>query len=421
MQENNIQSNIRSQVVELYVDDIIPNRFQPREVFDDKALQELAASIKEHGVIQPIIVRKLGDKYEIIAGERRYKATIIAGFTKIPAIIRNLDDKETAKVALLENLQRKDLSPIEEARTYQKILDLDSMTQEELGKTMGKSQAAVANKLRLLQLSDEVQEALLNNQISERHARSLLSVSDKEKQVELLHQIINEKLTVRDLDNRLKNMGYISSNNVNDRNITAGMDVNLDALKSQAEDIKPETLPTNNLNELLQGTKQEVIDPSEIGPKFKFLDDFEKQSNSTTVPNKESKTYSAPNVEPASSIEPPTVVSPTSDNSSVQLVPGLTVETTKSNQNTQLSTDIPGLNSSKIKPNQQWTTPSGNEELPIPQFNQKKEELHYSIRDAINAFRDLTDELVKNGVKIDIEEVDLENTYQINIQIDKKN
>ena len=191
MQENNTQTNIRSQVVELYVDDIIPNRFQPREVFDDKALQELAASIKEHGVIQPIIVRRLGDKYEIIAGERRYKATIIAGFTKIPAIIRNLDDKETAKVALLENLQRKDLSPIEEARTYQKILDLDSMTQEELGKTMGKSQAAVANKLRLLQLSDEVQEALLNNQISERHARSLLSVIDKEKQVELLHRIIN--------------------------------------------------------------------------------------------------------------------------------------------------------------------------------------------------------------------------------------
>ena len=284
MQENNTQTNIRSQVVELYVDDIIPNRFQPREVFDDKALQELAASIKEHGVIQPIIVRRLGDKYEIIAGERRYKATIIAGFTKIPAIIRNLDDKETAKVALLENLQRKDLSPIEEARTYQKILDLDSMTQEELGKTMGKSQAAVANKLRLLQLSDEVQEALLNNQISERHARSLLSVTDKEKQVELLHRIINEKMTVRDLDNELRNMGVLSSNsNAVDRNISAGMDVNLDALKSQAEDIQPEVVQTNNLNELLQGTKQEVIDPNAIGPKFKFLDDFEKTS-STSAP-----------------------------------------------------------------------------------------------------------------------------------------
>ena len=419
MQENNTQTNIRSQVVELYVDDIIPNRFQPREVFDDKALQELAASIKEHGVIQPIIVRRLGDKYEIIAGERRYKATIIAGFTKIPAIIRNLDDKETAKVALLENLQRKDLSPIEEARTYQKILDLDSMTQEELGKTMGKSQAAVANKLRLLQLSDEVQEALLNNQISERHARSLLSVTDKEKQVELLHRIINEKMTVRDLDNELRNMGYLSSNsNVVDRNISAGMDVNLDALKSQAEDIQPEAVQTNNLNELLQGTKQEVIDPNTIGPKFKFLDDFEKPSSGTApVANPASTT---PVVEQPKPIDPPTVVAPTATDTGVQLVPGLVVEPNAQPKPEQLATDIPGLNPSGAKPNQQWTTPSGNEELPIPNFKKKQEELKYTIRDAINAFRDLSDALEKNGVKIDIEEIDLDKSYQINIRLDKQ-
>lgn len=418
MQENNTQTNIRSQVVELYVDDIIPNRFQPREVFDDKALQELAASIKEHGVIQPIIVRRLGDKYEIIAGERRYKATIIAGFTKIPAIIRNLDDKETAKVALLENLQRKDLSPIEEARTYQKILDLDSMTQEELGKTMGKSQAAVANKLRLLQLSDEVQEALLNNQISERHARSLLSVTDKEKQVELLHRIINEKMTVRDLDNELRNMGVLSSNsNAVDRNISAGMDVNLDALKSQAEDIQPEVVQTNNLNELLQGTKQEVIDPNAIGPKFKFLDDFEKTSSMSAPAVNPAP--AAPVVEESQPIVPPTVVAPANTDTGVQLVPGLVVESDKKKPE-QLATDIPGLNPSGVKPNQQWTTPSGNEELPIPNFRKKQEELKYTIRDAINAFRDLTEALEKNGVKIDIEEIDLDNSYQINIRLDKQ-
>ena len=151
------------EVVDLYLDDIIPNRFQPREVFNEQALRELADSIRAHGVIQPIIVRKIGDKYEIIAGERRYKASAMAGLTKIPAIIRNLDDKETSKVALLENLQRKDLTPIEEARTYQKILELDSMTQEELGRTMGKSQAAIANKMPLLSLPVEVQEALLHN------------------------------------------------------------------------------------------------------------------------------------------------------------------------------------------------------------------------------------------------------------------
>lgn len=178
------------EVVDLYLDDIIPNRFQPREVFNEDALMELSNSIKEHGIIQPIIVRKIGDKYEIIAGERRYKASVLAGLTKIPAIIRNLDDKESSKVALLENLQRKDLTPIEEARTYQKILELDSMTQEELGRSMGKSQAAIANKMRLLSLPDEIQEALLQNKISERHARSLLNLDTSEEQIDMLHSII---------------------------------------------------------------------------------------------------------------------------------------------------------------------------------------------------------------------------------------
>lgn len=198
--------NMDTEVVYLYIDDIIPNRFQPREVFDEQALKELSLSIKEHGVIQPIIVRKIGDKYEIIAGERRYKASIMAGLTKIPAIIRNLDDKEAAKVALLENLQRKDLTSIEEARTYKKILDLDQMTQEELGKTMGKSQAAIANKLRLLSLPDEVQEALLNDQISERHARSLLNLHDSAAQVDMLHKIISTRMTVRELDNEIRKL-----------------------------------------------------------------------------------------------------------------------------------------------------------------------------------------------------------------------
>ena len=194
------------EVVELYLDDIIPNRFQPREVFNEEALKELAASIKEHGVIQPIIVRKIGDKYEIIAGERRYKASTMAGMTKIPAIIRNLDDKEASKVALLENLQRKDLTAIEEARTYQKILELDSMTQEELGRTMGKSQAAIANKMRLLSLPDEVQEALLYDKISERHARSLLNLNTSEEQINMLNKIIENRLTVRELDNEIRIM-----------------------------------------------------------------------------------------------------------------------------------------------------------------------------------------------------------------------
>jgi len=192
------------EVVYLYLDDIIPNRFQPREVFDERPLKELAVSIKEHGVIQPIIVRKVNDKYEIIAGERRYKASALAGLTKIPAIIRDLDDKESSKVALLENLQRKNLNAIEEAKTYQKILEIDEMTQEELAKTMGKSQSAVANKLRLLSLPDEIQDALMKDKISERHARALLNIEDPEKQKEMLKKITTEKMTVRQLESEIK-------------------------------------------------------------------------------------------------------------------------------------------------------------------------------------------------------------------------
>ena len=204
-----------SEVVYLYLDDIIPNRFQPREVFDEQALKELAVSIKEHGVIQPIIVRKVDNKYEIIAGERRYKASTMAGLTKIPAIVKNLDDKESSKVALIENLQRRDLTPIEEARTYQKILELeDEMTQEELAATMGKTQSSVSNKLRLLALPDEVQDALLNEKISERHARSLLNIENANDQVKMLNRIIDEKLTVRELDKIIKgeNTESVASN-----------------------------------------------------------------------------------------------------------------------------------------------------------------------------------------------------------------
>ena len=196
-----------TEVVYLYLDDIIPNRFQPREVFDEQALKELAVSIKEHGVIQPIIVRKVDNKYEIIAGERRYKASTMAGLNKIPAIVKNYDDKESSKVALIENLQRRDLTPIEEARTYQKILELeDDMTQEELAATMGKTQSSVSNKLRLLALPDEIQDALLNEKISERHARCLLNVENANDQVKLLNKVIDEKLTVRELDKIVKEM-----------------------------------------------------------------------------------------------------------------------------------------------------------------------------------------------------------------------
>ena len=218
-----MNNDTENKIVYLRLDDILPNRFQPREVFDEEGLEELADSIKEHGVIQPIIVRQVGNKYELIAGERRSKASALAGLTTIPAIIKNMDDKESAKVSLLENLQRKNLSAIEEARTYKRILELDNMTQEDLAKTMGKSQPMVANKLRLLALPEEVQDALIKNQISERHARSLLNIKDKPTQLMLLDRIKKERLTVRELDAEIKkilnqpdNTSFDSNNNVAD-------------------------------------------------------------------------------------------------------------------------------------------------------------------------------------------------------------
>lgn len=255
------------EVVYLHLDDIIPNRFQPREVFDERALKELAASIREHGVIQPIIVRRVNNKYEIIAGERRYKASALAGLTKIPAIINDLDDKEAAKVALLENLQRRNLNPIEEARTYQKILELDQMTQESLAKTMGKSQSAVANKLRLLALPDEIQLALLKENISERHARTLLNLKSSEDQKSMLKRIIDEKMSVRSLEEEIKKL------NSNSQKQSEG-DIMQDSQNSLPLYNNPPSAITNNVAAVPTTT-----------PNFNFPSNDNFQLNESKKPN----------------------------------------------------------------------------------------------------------------------------------------
>lgn len=201
-----MNNNMEKEIFDIYVDDIIPNRFQPRLTFDEKSLNELADSIRQHGIIQPLVVRKVGDKYEIIAGERRYKASQIAGLQKVPAVIMNLDDKQSAEVAVIENIQRRDLTALEEAESYKKLLDKGYLTQEQLASRMGKAQATISNKLRLLGLSDEVKDALLNEKISERHARSLLSLKNPSDQKVALEKIINNKLTVRQTDDLIKTM-----------------------------------------------------------------------------------------------------------------------------------------------------------------------------------------------------------------------
>lgn len=193
------------EIIEVALDDIIPNRFQPRLSFDEQGLNELAESIRQHGIIQPLVLRKIGDKYEIIAGERRYKASYIAGLTTVPAVIIDLNDNESAEVAIVENIQRRDLSPIEEAKSYKKLLDRGYLTQDQLAGRMGKTQATISNKLRLLNLDEEVQDALLNNKISERHARSLLRLEDKYMQRKVLEEILEKRLNVRDTESLISN------------------------------------------------------------------------------------------------------------------------------------------------------------------------------------------------------------------------
>ncbi|WP_341301083.1 nucleoid occlusion protein [Lysinibacillus sp. FSL H8-0500] len=193
------------EVIKLPIDQIVPNRFQPRTIFDDEKIEELSRTIHTHGVIQPIVVRKTSEyQYEIIAGERRYRAMKKLQWTEVPAIVRNLTDKETASIALIENLQREELTAIEEAVAYQKLLELHELTQEALAQRLGKGQSTVANKLRLLRLPDEVQQAILKRKISERHARALIAVKDQPLQLEILQQTLVNDWNVRQLEEQIQ-------------------------------------------------------------------------------------------------------------------------------------------------------------------------------------------------------------------------
>jgi ParB family transcriptional regulator, chromosome partitioning protein len=194
----------QEEIQQIPINKIVPNRFQPRTVFDHEKIEELARTIHTHGIIQPIVVREIdNDQYELIAGERRWRAVQTLGWEYVPAIIKNFNDTETASVALIENLQREELSPIEEAMAYGKLLEMHNLTQEALAQRLGKGQSTVANKLRLLKLPTEVQDALLNKTITERHARALIPLKNPEEQVKLLNEIIEKNLNVKQTEERV--------------------------------------------------------------------------------------------------------------------------------------------------------------------------------------------------------------------------
>ncbi len=198
-------NKISQNVLELSPEQIIPNPFQPRKTFHLESLQELADSIKEFGIIQPLLVRQINNQYELIAGERRLRASKLAKLQSIPVIVKELDDKEMAELAMIENLQREDLHFLEEAEGFQQLISHFGLTQENMAQRVGKNQSTIANKLRLLKLSSKVRVVLREQNLTERHARALLKVEDEAQQIEVLSAVIENKMNVRETEDYIEN------------------------------------------------------------------------------------------------------------------------------------------------------------------------------------------------------------------------
>ena len=423
--------NLEKEIFDISLKDIIPNRFQPREIFNDIELNELSKSIKEHGVIQPIIVRKVGDKYEIIAGERRFRASQIAGKETIPALVRDIDDKEAAKIALLENLQRSNLTPIEEAKTYQTILKIDNITQDELAANLGKSQSAIANKLRLLSLNEDVQTALLNSQISERHARSLLGLNGK-MQAELLNRIIKEKLTVRQLDEEIMKLTGKMPNP--DAEITEqGGKIN----QFHPETVNDQSNITSTHIEQPQITQPATQSPI-IGDNINIYSNLEQniseKSENITPENKEqfNKTINQPQTMPNETTEqnitfdkyipeinkePELNKEPVTDQNEIE---EHSTETNFEELKTDMTENIFDklrVESEEREINNVMTPNVANV---IDASTKQEYNDVYDLRFAINNFRQAVQNTEKFGFKVTTNEYDMPTKYQIVIDIDKK-
>lgn len=253
-----IETSSNEEIIELNLDELRPNPYQPRKVFDDEALQELAASIKEHGVFQPIIVKKSIKGYEIIAGERRFRASKMAGLTKIPAIIREFSDSQMMEIALLENLQRENLNVIEEALAYKSMIEKLNITQDELSKKVGKSRSHITNILGLLRLPKEVQKQVIQGDLTMGHARMLSKLEDNDKIIELANKIVKDSLTVRDIEDlgteEKKKKPIVKKQSTNEYKYVEDMLRDKLDTKVKIKDLKIEISFTNNadLNRILE-------------------------------------------------------------------------------------------------------------------------------------------------------------------------
>lgn len=393
------------------IEDIIPNRFQPRLAFDEKELNELANSIIKYGVIQPIVLRNIGDKYEIIAGERRYKASCLAGLKKVPAIINNTDDNTSAEIALLENLQRKNLSVIEEAQSYKKLMDR-GFTQEEIASKLGVSQSSIANKMRLLNLPKDVQNALLYNRISERHARSLLSLPDADMQRNLLNKIISEKLTVKQTEEEIS-----AILNRNKEQEPLPEDIQRFLKIEPKTESKEELLGDKQVEEYLDIKVPDVvkIEPEAKATMTEYTDNTEiinpfQQTNGSNVNvmptsfDKESYSYTIDNSKD---------LSPVVEESSVPNTSTSVVNPTNNIQNNSVN------NVSVNTPNTIQYEEEPEEVEKIDKNSLLEEDGSVNLPNVINKVRDFINSLDEVSDLITTSELDLTDTYQIIIEIDK--
>lgn len=431
--------NLEQNILQVPIDEIIPNRFQPRLNFDDRGLEELASSIKQHGIIQPLVLRRVNDKYEIIAGERRYKAATMAGLSKVPAVIADVDDNKSAEVAIVENVQRRDLSAIEEARSYKNLLDKGYLTQAELAKKMGLSQSAIANKLRLLNLDEEVQQALIENKISERHARSLLVLPTHEEQRKWLKRIINERMTVRELDNELKKLNEEANKEEEDEtDVPLVKNIDIDAIRKQATEIPSVNEESDIARKLREIEREKMFNPDVIpvdqatndskGNFFNFLE------NEKVNMNMEEPILKTPTINidlPKASIpeEKKEETIPESIEEKIDAVSNFEPMGKITEEREAVSPNpSPVLNTNFGSPVKE-DTKTTNEEVfdPVnlidtldPDYEEKQEEkLGIDLKTAINTVRELKDALSERGFNISLEETDLNDVYQFIIKVKK--
>lgn len=387
------------------VEDIIPNRFQPRLAFDEKELNELANSIIKYGVIQPIVLRSIGEKYEIIAGERRYKASCIAGLKKIPAIINNTDDNTSAEIALLENLQRKNLSVIEEAQSYKKLMDR-GFTQEDIAIKLGISQSAVANKMRLLNLPKEVQDALLYNRISERHARSLLSLNNEDLQKSLLHRITSEKLTVRQTEEAVSEL--LNRDKIQEELPT---DIQKFLKPEPIVETKEQVIGNNPVEEYLDIKVPEVVSiEPEKSELTEYTDDTEiinPFQNTNNVNFNQSTSMNTNEI--SSNMETPFISENTSSYNNTSNV----ISSNETNNSIQNQTSNEYFNPYKFPEEDEVIEEKVSEDSLLNEYGE------VNLPKVINKVRDFVSSLDQVSSLIETSEVDLTDKYQIVIEINK--